>query len=206
MGLMKSVEKFKPQSGCRFATYVYWWIRQSIRKAIYQHSRTIRLPETVHALLGKMMESKRLLIQEGNHLPTNEELARHVGITVNKLEKLLCTTRLPLSMQRPVWADQDTTFQEITSDTEVEIPEVSVAKKLMRQHARNLLSILSPRERRIIRLRFGIEDGKQKSLSEIGNMFGLSKERVRQLENRALHRLKQCLSSEGLVAYTELLV
>lgn len=97
-------------------------------------------------------------------------------------------------------------MQEITADTEVEIPEVSVAKKLMRQHARNLLSILSPRERRIIRLRFGIEDGQQKSLSEIGNIFGLSKERVRQLETRALHRLKQCLGSEGLVAYTELLV
>lgn len=206
LGLMKSVEKFKPQAGCRLGTYAYWWIRQTIRKAIYQHSRTIRLPENVHSLLGKVLESKRLLIQGGNHNPTKEELARHVGITVDKLNKLLYTTRMPLSMQQPVWADQDTTFQEITADTRIEIPDVSVEKQMMRQHVRNLLTTLSPKERRIIRLRFGIEDGNQKSLSEIGNLFGLSKERVRQLESRALYRLKQCLGSEGLVAYTDLLV
>lgn len=97
-------------------------------------------------------------------------------------------------------------LQEITADTRIEIPDVSVEKQMMRQHVRNLLTTLSPKERRIIRLRFGIEDGNQKSLSEIGNLFGLSKERVRQLESRALYRLKQCLGSEGLVAYTDLLV
>lgn len=97
-------------------------------------------------------------------------------------------------------------LQEITADTGTETPDVSVSKQLMRQHVRHLLSILSPRERRIIRLRFGIEDGNQKSLLEIGNMFGLSKERVRQLENRALYRLKQQLGREGLGAYSDLLV
>ena len=97
-------------------------------------------------------------------------------------------------------------LQEVTADTGIEIPDVSVAKQLMRQHVRKLLSNLSPRERKIIRLRFGIENGEQKSLAEIGNMFGLSKERVRQLESRALYRLKQCLGSEGLGAYTDLLV
>lgn len=97
-------------------------------------------------------------------------------------------------------------LQEITADTAIEIPDVSVAKQLMRRHVRNLLSILSPKERRIIRLRFGIQDGEQKSLSEIGNVFGLSKERVRQLESRALYKLKQCLGSQGLDAYADLLV
>ncbi|KAK6231628.1 hypothetical protein SCA6_001701 [Theobroma cacao] len=206
MGLMKSVERFKPQVGCRFATYAYWWIRQTIRKSIMQHSRTVRLPENVHTLLSKVLDAKKSYIREGNHCPSKEELARRVGITVEKLDKLLFTTRMPLSMQQSVWVDQDITFQEVTPDTGIEIPDVSVAKQLMRQHVRNLLSVLSPRERTIIKLRFGIEESKENSLSEIGNMFGLSKERVRQLESRALYKLKQCLNKHGLGAYVDLLV
>ncbi|KAK9733346.1 hypothetical protein RND81_04G061600 [Saponaria officinalis] len=207
MGLMKSLEKFKPQAGCRFSSYAYWWIRQSIKKAIFQHSRTIRVP-TMYSLLGKVLEAKKVCIQEGHHNPTDEELAKRVGITVEKLGNMMALMRYPLSMQQPVWADQSTTLQEVTADTKIENPGISVERQLMRKHVRSLLGILSSKEQKIMKLRFGIGSNSEKrhSLSEIGVMFGLSKERVRQLESRALNTLKESLSSHGLKSYTELLM
>ncbi|WOK98981.1 RNA polymerase sigma factor sigF, chloroplastic [Canna indica] len=202
-GLMKSFEKFKPKAGCKFSTYAYWWIRQFIRKAIFRNSRLIRLTDTVFAFLKEIKYARRLCIQDG-HLPTNEEIAERVGITAKKLEKLLLVSRDPVSIHQRIW--QDITFQEITPDPAVDNQELIIAKKLMRQHLDCLLKNLKPRERQIIQYRFGIFDNKPKTLTDIGKIYGLSKERVRQLESRALSKLKEFLTSEGLEVYQELLV
>ncbi|KAH0932767.1 hypothetical protein HID58_009884 [Brassica napus] len=184
MGLMKSVEKFKPQSGCRFATYAYW---------------TIRLP-------AKYQKPEKRASRKENYRPSKEQLASHVGVSKEKLDKLLSNTRTPLSMQQPIWSDQDTTFQEVTPDSGIDTPAMSVGKQMTRNHVRNIFNVLSPKERRIIKLRFGIGGGKQRSLSEIGEIYGRSKERVRQLESRALYKLKQNMNIHGLSAYADFLV
>lgn len=204
-GLMRSVERFKPQEGCRFASYAYLWIRRAIKKTIYRHSKMIAIPESAYTLLYKVVEAKRLCIKDGNHRPKTEDIAALVGMPVEKLESFLSSVRKPVSIDQPVWTDQNTTYQEITADPAIENPEVSMEKQFMKQHLRNLLSTLAPRERTIIRMRFGLEGSNIKSLIEIGACLGICKERVRQLESKALFKLKRSFSSQDRSAYAGLL-
>ncbi|KAG5556545.1 hypothetical protein RHGRI_006969 [Rhododendron griersonianum] len=204
-GLMRSVEKFKQRPGCRFSSYAYLWIKQAIRKAIVQHSRTIAIPESAYNLLYKVMDAKRLCIEDGNHQPKTEDIAARVQMTDEKLQRFLCSVRKPVSLDQPIWMDQDTTYQEITADPSIENPEVSMEKHFMKQHLRYLLSTLTPREQTIIRMRFGLEGSSIQLLSDIGVGFGICKERVRQLESKALSKLKRRLSSQDRDAYANLL-
>nr|AKC88771.1 sigma factor [Geranium incanum] len=193
MGLMISVERFKPQANCRFSTYAYYWIKQAVRKASYRRS-WFTLPAHIHNLLGKVWKARRLYAQEGNHNPTNEEIAERVNITVDKLMILLARSREPTSLDQTVWGDEGgVTYQEITEDTSIEGPE----KKLMRMDINNLLiRTLNPREQRILMLRYGMAGNRPLTLSEIGAKFGISSERVRQVVEQSKEKLKQVTDGE----------
>ncbi|XP_078175035.1 RNA polymerase sigma factor sigF, chloroplastic-like isoform X2 [Carex rostrata] len=201
-GLMRGLRKFKTSKGHRFKTYATFWIKYCIRKAIQETSRTIRLPVRLFELLRKIKKEKKLCIQEGC-APQEEEIARRVGITTQKLRKVLWYGREPVSLdKRIIWHGLVVTYQEITADPTIEQPDIAVYKLLMRQHVHECLNILKPRERTVILHRFGIFGTERKSLSEIGSMFGLTKERIRQIECCAMQKLREIALREDLSAYT----
>nr|MBC7245596.1 sigma-70 family RNA polymerase sigma factor [Chloroflexota bacterium] len=201
LGLMKAVEKFDYRRGCKFSTYATWWIRQSITRALAEQGRIIRLPSHVGDRIRKVYRTAQQLEQDSGKKPTPTEIARRMGVDPAKVRWLLKVSRRPLSLEKPVGEEEDSELGEFIEDEDSPTPTDTVTQNLLAEKVEEILSTLSPREARILRLRFGLQDGRSYTLKEVGEKFGLTRERIRQIEREALNRLRHPSRSRQLRDY-----
>ncbi len=190
LGLMKAVSKFEYQRGFRFSTYATWWIRQTITRSIADQSRTIRIPVHMTDRLRVMYKAAHKLEQSFGRPPTQEELCLEMGVGHDKLRWMLEVARIPVSLESPVGDEDDSELGMFVEDTITPSPSQTTYENMLRERVEQVLSTLSPREARILRLRFGLENGHPYTLEEVGHKFGLTRERIRQIEGKALRRLR----------------
>lgn len=190
VGLMKAVEKYDYRRGNRFSTYATWWIRQAVTRALANHGRTIRIPAHLGGRISKLYQIAQELEQELGRQPSAEEIAENMDLPAERVRWMLRTSRQPVHLERPVGDESDAELGDFIEDIELPQPAETVANNMLTEEIGELLDQLTPREARILRLRYGLQDGESRTLKEVGEMFGLSRERIRQLEKEALRKLR----------------
>ncbi len=190
VGLMKAVEKYDYRRGNRFSTYATWWIRQAVTRALANHGRTIRIPAHLGGRISKLYQVAQELEQELGRQPTAEEIAANMELPAERVRWMLRTSRQPVHLERPVGDESDAELGDFIEDVELPQPAETVAQNMLTEEIGEILDQLTPREARILRLRYGLQDGESRTLKEVGEMFGLSRERIRQLEKEALRKLR----------------
>jgi RNA polymerase primary sigma factor len=203
IGLMKAVDKFEYQRGYKFSTYATWWIRQAITRAIADQARTIRIPVHMIETINKVIRTSRQLVQELGREPTSEELAKHLELPVAKVRKVLKVAQEPISIETPVGEEEDSHLGDFIEDQDQVSPADAVINLNLRAQTAQVLKSLTPREEKVIKMRFGLDDGSERTLEEVGQSFAVTRERIRQIEAKALRKLRHPSRSGRLRAFVD---